>query len=285
MKNIKIFTIFILISLFLASCGNFSNSPIVPPDECFETDWETIINYDFDNSKCPVNIIIPDKIRWIEITKIWYGSFSIIMNSIKDKEFVKNFKNSKNNNDENFNSPIFNEQNFSIEDIKDDEFVNKITTFDANIVKCYDISNEKECINLINEFKENLWKKRIKTLILSDNIIEIQDNAFELNDINNISFWKNIEIIWEKAFAWNNIKYLDFSKATQAIYIKTEAFFQNYIEKINIPKESLYDFPKNVKITEFEIIWWKKAKWIEEKENNKNSFLDIPSDIFTDLDY
>lgn len=220
MKNIKIFITFTIISLFLTSCGNFSNNSIVPPDECFEIYKNQITKYDFNNENCPTDIIIPEKIKGVVITEIWNKAFT----------------------NPNLDNILKNEAKVELDNLK------------KNGCLDHELSNiwlHKECMKLLDVLHKKVWWRKITTLVLSDNIIKIQKEAFGLNDIKSIKFWKSLNVIESEAFLWNKISYLNFENLEQAIEIKRNSFLFNPIKKVKIPKNSLYWFFEDVKINEF----------------------------------
>lgn len=256
MKNFKIFLISLLGILLLSSCG-WWKSAVIPPEECFETDGEIITKYDLENEKCPTDIIIPEKIKGVVITEIWIWAFT----------------------NPNFENIIKNEAKAEFDIFEDKE---------CNVYyKFSDIWLYKECMRLVDDLHKKVWWRKVTTLVLSDNIIKIQNEAFASNDIKSIKFWKSLSIIGSEAFLWNKISYLNFENLEQAIEINWDSFFFNPIKEVKIPKNSLYWFFEDVKINEFEKDWlWypesTKKRYDTQKIINLNNMKPILESYYSD---
>lgn len=214
MKNVKIFFIALLGILFLSSCELWS-SAVIPPDECFETDGETITKYDFENEKCPTDIIIPKKIRGTEITIIgqWAFVWDIdVIDYLRLYMLVKNVE--------------------KLLESKDEEDIQKLK-------KLY-INTQEELLNITKSqgSTKNHTKNinRMQEIYFSDSITSIESEAFLGQDLRNVSFWKNLKKIWSSAFSLNRIKIADFSKVKNPIDIESQAFLFNYADEIILPK-------------------------------------------------
>lgn len=203
MKNVKIFLISLFGILFLSSCGLWS-SAIIPPDECFETDGETITKYDFENENCPTSIIIPEKIRGTEITKIGNYVFS--------------------------NPAIFDSKEIPFD--WDAECEQKVK--DRNLTE----QDLKMCLDWLESMKK--WFKTLTKVEFGDNITHIQRGAFSFNNLRKIHFWKNLKYIDKEAFFANNIIVVTFSDEIHDLSMNSWVFSQNPLKNIALPKSIQY---------------------------------------------
>lgn len=218
MKKI-IWFIMVISMLFLVSCGRSISKATIPPDECFEIYENRITKYNFNNENCPTDIIIPEQIRWTEITLISKDAFKWhIIEKIR-------------------NNPDLHYIDSYIDDLVKKEIKWNIT--------------KEEFLNAIKDIKNKLNLKLLTSIEFSNKMEWLGDWEFMLHNLEKITWGENLASIQHMAFFWNNIKEIDFSRVKKVIWIWPVAFLWNNLKKIKLPKEAKYfkyTFDRDVKI-------------------------------------
>jgi hypothetical protein len=78
------------------------------------------------------------------------------------------------------------------------------------------------------------WWKGLRSVILPQHLIEIENGAFGINKLSKIVFPPRIEIIGFAAFRKNRLKHIQFS-GTIPLQIESDAFYKNPLKSITLP--------------------------------------------------
>lgn len=164
---------------------------------------------------CPLNLVIPNEIDGLPVTKIGWAAFS---NNHLTSVFIPNSVTTIAN-------LAFDNNNLSSIVIPESVKTIGWLAFNNNNLQAVSLPSELERIEdgvfLSNELKE---------ITIPNSVTFIGVNSFKGNEINNITLSNNLSLISSDAFADNNINNLTIPSSV--LSIDERAFFQNPLESI-----------------------------------------------------
>ena len=164
---------------------------------------------------CPLNLVIPNQIEGLPVTKIGWHAFH---NNHLTSVFLPNSLTI-------IGEGAFRENNLTEIVIPDGVITIGWLAFQDNKIEAVSLPSELERIEdgvfLSNELKE---------IIIPNSVTFIGVNSFKGNEINNITLSNNLSLISSDAFADNNINNLTIPSSV--LSIDERAFFQNPLDNV-----------------------------------------------------
>ncbi len=257
---------------YTGSCVNDEiDIPEVPSCFTYETNTDntlTITGYDYDNTTCSKDLVIPNRINGKIVSKL--ASFAFVDAEVKIVQYLEE--------DEYGNIHYYDEYAANFSDDKEAKYVETVNTTDISGRSCYTDADENNSVSVdinyvhttgdgyygcsfsilrgpysgrINNYKFNsidfsrataLTKipvgliafSSVASVNLGTYITEIGTMAFSTNYLESVTIPKNIISINSFAFQENQIGNVDFTNAQNLKSIKTGAFCQNSIKSVSI---------------------------------------------------
>ena len=204
------FTQYILGLVFFAT----SSLALSNTEFTYNTDGESIEILGCENI-CPLNLVIPNEIDGLPVTKIGWAAFS---NNHLTSVFIPNSVTTIAN-------LAFDNNNLSSIVIPESVKTIGWLAFNNNNLQAVSLPSELERIEdgvfLSNELRE---------IIIPNTVKFIGVNSFKGNEINNITLSNNLSLISSDAFADNNINNLTIPSSV--LSIDDRAFFQNPLDNV-----------------------------------------------------
>ena len=164
---------------------------------------------------CPLNLIIPNEIDGLPVTKIGWAAFH---NNHLTSVFIPNSVTTIDN-------QAFGKNNLSSVVIPESVSTIGWLAFDDNNLEAVSLPSSLERIEA-GVFKGN----QLTDIVIPENVTFIGTDAFRENEINSVTLSNNLMLISTDAFSGNNISNLTIPSSV--VSIDERAFFQNPLEKV-----------------------------------------------------